>query len=256
MVYEYVSVVEESGVKVLDISLNSYAIGKEASLIEESLKQNIICLDINKYCTYLSLFSKGRLISSEVVFEGLNKIVNTVKAEYDIPENDILKLIKYDINYNAEYPNDIIYAYNQNNETKTLNTTKLNEMTYKAIDSLVDKLVTMCKPIIEQGATLFVTGEGQQMKTLVNKIKELSTCEVKSYYPDTIGVRDPSLTALYGSLFVYKDKAKLNGLSVNCIDLLEFDSKVSNKEIDTEGETITTKIKNLFKQYVEREDEE
>ena len=87
------------------------------------------------------------------------------------------------------------------------------------------------------------------------RIKEESQCDLKSYYPDTIGVRDPSLTSLFGSLFAYKDKVSLNEISVSCIDLLEYDSHVEQKEIDTEGETITTKIKNLFKQYVEREDE-
>lgn len=256
MVYDYVSVVEESGVNVLDITLNSYAIGKEASLLEESLKQNIICLDINRSCTYLSLFSKGKMVSSEVVFDGLNKIINDVKALYDIPDNDIAKLIKYDVNYNAEYPNDIIYAFNQNSETKTISTNQLNQIVYNSLNNLVEKLVTMCKPVIEHGVTIFVTGEGQQMKTLVSKIENQSGCDVKSYCPETIGARDSSLTSLYGALFVYKEKANLNGINVNCVDLLEYNSNVSKKEIDSEGETITTKIKNLFKQYVEREDEE
>ena len=255
MAYDYVSIVEESGVKVLDICLNEYAIGKESSIFEESLKQNIICLDINRSCTYLSLFSKGKLVSSEVVFDGLNTIINEIKIKYDIPENDIAKLIKFDVNYDAEYLDDIVYAYNTNGETKTISKREINEIANRPINNLVEKLVVMCKPIIEQGASLFVTGEGQQMNSLIKRIKAESNCELKSYYPDTIGVRDSSLTALFGSLFAYKDKVTLNELNVSCIDLLEFDSHIEHKEIDTEGETITTKIKNLFKQYVEREED-
>lgn len=255
MAYDYVSIVEESGVKVLDICLNEYAIGKESSIFEESLKQNIICLDINRSCTYLSLFSKGKLVSSEVVFDGLNTIINEIKIKYDIPENDIAKLIKFDVNYDAEYLDDIVYAYNANGETKTISKREINEIANRPINNLVEKLVVMCKPIIEQGASLFVTGEGQQMNSLIKRIKAESNCELKSYYPDTIGVRDSSLTALFGSLFAYKDKVTLNELNVSCIDLLEFDSHIEHKEIDTEGETITTKIKNLFKQYVEREED-
>lgn len=255
MAYDYVSIVEESGIKVLDICMNEYAIGKESSLFEESLKQNIICLDINRSCTYLSLFSKGKLISSEVVFDGLNTIISDVKLKYDIPENDIAKLIKFDVDYDNNYLDDIVYAYNLNGETKTISKKEINEVSLRAINNLVEKLVTMCKPIIEQGASLFITGEGQQMKALTNKIKQESNCEMKSYYPDTIGVRDPSLTSLFGCLYAYKDKVSLNDINVTCIDLLEYDSHVEQKEIDTEGETITTKIKNLFKQYVEREEE-
>ena len=255
MIFDYVSSVEEAGVNVLDITLNSYSIGKEASLFEESLKQNIICLDIKNSCSYLSLFSKGRLASCEVMFEGLNTVIRDIKVKYNIPDKDILKLIKYDINYGSEYLNDIVYAYNLSGDTKTISTGQLNDAAYDAIGNLVDKLITMCGPIIEQGAILFITGEGQQMSSLINKIKSVANCEVRSYYPDTLGVRDPSLTSLYGSLFAYKEKALLNNLNVTCIDLLEYDSHISQKELDTEGETLTTKIKNLFKQYIEREDE-
>lgn len=254
MTYDYVSVVEESGINVLDITLNNYSIGKEASIFEESYKQNVICLDVGRSISYLSLFSKGKLATTEVVFDGLNAIINQFKIKYDIPDNDIAKLIKYDLDYNSIYLDDIVYAFNSNNETKSITIKELNDVCERPLENLVDKLVTMCKPIIEQGAIIFITGEGQQMSTLVDRIKLLSNCEIKSYYPDTIGVRDPSLTALVGSLFAYKEKVMLNDLNVSCIDLLEYDSKINQKQIDTEGETITTKIKNLFKQYVEREE--
>lgn len=255
MTYEFVSVVEESGVKVLDITLNTFAIGKEASLFEESLKQNVICLDINRNCSYLSLFSKGKLVSTEIVYEGLNSIVEDIKLKYNIPANDIIRLMKYDVNYSSKYPYDIIYAYNADVGTISISTKQLNEAVLIPMENLVNKLVTMCVPILEQGASLFVTGEGQQMSSLIDKIKELTNCEIKSYYPDTIGVRDPSLTSIYGSLFAYKEKVELNDINVNCIDLLEYDSYIDSKEIDTEGETITTKIKNLFKQYVDKEEQ-
>lgn len=255
MTYDYVSVVEECGVKVLDIVLNSYAIGKEASLFEESLKKNIICLDIQKSLTFLTLFSKGKIVSNEIVFDGLNTIISDMKVNFDIPNDDLLKLIKYDINTESNYLDDIIYAYSSAGNTKTITTRQLNDICIKLVERVVDNLVGMCAPIIEQGASLFITGEGQQMKYLVDRIKDKANCEVNCYYPETIGVRDSSLTALFGSLVAYNEKAKLNDLNVTCIDLLKYDENIDQKEIDSEGETITTKIKNLFKQYVDREEE-
>lgn len=251
MSYEFVSCVEDAGIRVLDITLNTYAICKEASLFEESLKQNLICLNIERNCTYLSLLSKGKLVSNEVIFDGVNTLVRQIKLKYDVPDEDIIKLLKYDVNYDSKYLEDIVYAYNENSKTKTISAEQLNEASLYPLDFLAEKLVTMCKPILEQGASIFITGEGQQIKCLVDKIKKLAESELRSYYPDTIGVRDPSLTALYGSLFVYRDKVLLNNLNVTCIDLLQYDSLIEQKELDTEGETITTKIKNLFKQYVE-----
>lgn len=254
IVYDYVSIVEECGIKVLDITLNIYSIGKESSIFEESHKRNIVCLNIEKHCTYLSLFSKGKIVSNELLFDGLDVFVKQIKSIYDIPENDILKLIKYNINFHTKYPDDVVYAYNIKGSTKTITTRDLNTIIMNTLDNYVDKLIAMCKPILDENTLIFITGEGQQMNSLVNSFIDKINCNVRSYQPDTLGVRDPSLTALFGSLYSYHEKAKLNNINVSCVDLLEFNSHVDQKQIDSEGETITTKIKNLFKQYVEKED--
>lgn len=250
--YEYVSAVENSGVKVLDIVLNTYAIAKEAALFEESLSRPVIVLDVNRSCTYLSLLTKGKLVSTEIVFDGLNSLINRIYRTYSVPYNDIIKLVKYSVNYDSEYPDDIVYAWSDSGNTKTLTTRMLNETIEKPLDALCEKLITMCRPIIESGASIVVTGEGQQMRMFERILKEKAGCDVRSYYPDTIGVRDPSFAALYGTFFVYRDKVLMNNLDVCCIDLLKYDSLIDQKELDSEGETITTKIKNLFKQYMEK----
>ena len=250
--YDYVSVVESSGVKVLDIALNTYAVAKEAALFEESLNRSIIIVDIGRSCTYLSLLSKGKLVSTEIVFDGLNSLINRIYRTFNIPYNDIIKLVKYSVDYTSENPDDVIYAWTDEGITRTMTTRMLNESVAKPIDVLSDKLITMCKPIIETGASIILTGEGEQMKALADVIKIKAECDVKTYYPDTIGVRDPSFTALYGAFFIYRDKVLMNNLSVNCIDLLKYDSMIDQKELDSEGATITTKIKNLFKQYIEK----
>lgn len=249
--YTYVSALEEAGLRVVDIVINTYAVGKEASLIEESLKQNVVCLDIKSSCTYLSLFSKGKLISTEILYDGLKNIADKIKVKYDIPDSDIYKLIKYSLDYRTEYLDDIIYAYNSSDRTNTITIKELNDICLEPLNALVDDLVAMSKPILDQGAMLYVTGEGQQMKSLCEMIEDKANCLIKSYYPETIGAKDSTLMSLYGALFVYKDKVDLNNLNVSCIDLLEYDSHIDQKDIDTEGETITTKIKNLFKQYVQ-----
>ena len=252
MTYEYVSAVEEAGVKVLDIVLNNYAVAKEAALFEESFTKNVIILDINKTCTYLTLLSKGKLVSTEIVYDGLNSIINNVYRTYYVPYNEINKLVKYSTNFDSEYLDDTVYAWSEQGNTKNLTVEMLNDAVGKPLDNLCEKLITMSKPIIENGATIILTGEGQQMRALCDRIKELSECEVKEYRPDTIGVRDPALTALYGSFLVYREKAVLNNINVSCIDLLQYDKLIDQKNLDSEGETITTKIKNLFKQYIEK----
>lgn len=252
MCYEYVSAIEAAGLKVLDITLNNYACAKEASLLEDSFNRSIVLLDINKTCTYLSLLSKGKLVSTEIVFDGLNSLINRVYRTYNIPYNDIAKLVKYNVDYNSEHGDDVIYAWADQGVTRTITTNMLNEAIEKPLDALTDKLVAMCKPIIESGASIVLMGEGQQMKALSKLLEEKSGMQIRSYCPDTIGVRDPAMTSVYGAFIAYRDKAVMNDLSVTCIDLLKFEELINHKELDSEGETITTKIKNLFKQYMER----
>ena len=110
----------------------------------------------------------------------------------------------------------------------------------------------MCEPILSTGAQIVLTGEGQQMKSLKERLKTLCNCEISEYFPDTIGIRDASMTALYGAFIVYREKALMNDLNVSCIDLLKYDELIDQKQLDSEGDTITTKIKNLFKHYIEK----
>ena len=252
MCFDYVSVVEQAGVKVLDIVLNNYAISKEASLFEESINKNIILLDIQNTCTYLTVLSKGKIVSTEILFEGLNALYNKVYRQYNIPYDDIIKLVKYSTNYKSEYPDDVIYAITTQNETKTITTDNLNSAVFTALDDYTNHIISMCKPILEAQAEILITSQGQQMKALIEMIKDKTQCEVKEHYPETIGIRNADYNALYGSFLIYKDKVYLNDLDVSCIDLLKYDSLIDQKEIDQEGETITTKIKNLFKQYIDR----
>ena len=252
--FNYVSAVENGGVKVLDIVLNTYAVAREAALFEESLSRPVIVLDVGRSCTYLSLLSKGKLVSTEIVFDGLNSMINRVYRTYNMPYNDIAKLVKYSVNFESQYPDDIVYAWSEGSGTKTITTRNLNEAAEKPLNALCDKLFTMCKPIIDTGASVVICGEGQQMSAFESTFRKKADCEVKTYVPDTIGVRDPSYAALYGAFFVYRDKVLMNDLDVCCIDLLKYDELIDQKELDQEGETITTKIKNLFKQYMEKGD--
>ncbi len=255
MVYSYVMLMEECGLEVLDVCLNSYAICKEGALLEQALGQNLLLLNISKPMTYLTLLSKGKLVSNEIIFEGLNGLITPLISKYRLSEDVILRLLKYNVNYKADYPDDVIYAWRKNDKSYSLTTRSLSEEVRGDLDSLVDKLLSMSKPILEKGNTnIVVTGEGAEMEALIQRLKDESGVEVKAYYPDTIGVRESSLTALYGAFIVYHEKVLLRNINVNCIDLLAYDSIVDHRKIDVEGETLTSRIKNLFKQYKSKED--
>lgn len=255
MCFSYVNLLNEAGLEVLDITLNNFAICKEAVLFEQSLVSNVILLDIGNVHSYISLISKGKLANCEILSDGMDVIYNFVKNCYDLPDDNLDRLIKYN-QPNNEFPNDSVFAWNdRNGVNQSISALELSKAIKGPTDSLVDKVVTMCRPIIKNGNTsFFVVGEGSKHITLIETLKEQSGCDVKSYYPDTIGVRDSDYSAIYGSFFAYREKAILNNLSVNCVDVIEYEDTVNKKELNNEGETITTKILKMFEMYRDEEE--
>ena len=253
--YSYVSTVSEAGLEVLDITLNNFAICKEAVLFEQSLVSNVILLDIGNVHTYISLISKGKLAHAEIISDGMDTVYNFVKNCYDMPDDNLDRLIKYN-SLNSEFPNDSIFAWNdRNGVNQSITSGELAKAINGPILSFADKVITMCKPIMKNGNTsFFVVGEGSKTLALIETLKNLSGCDVKSYYPDTIGVRDAKMCAIYGSFFSYREKVLLNNLDVNCVDVVEYEETVNKKEMNNEGETITTKILKMFEMYRDEEE--
>ena len=254
--YEYINALSDAGIEVLDITLNNYSICKEAVLLEQSLSENIILLDINVNHTYMSLLSKGKLVSTEVIYEGLGKIIDTVRENINIPLNDLSRLVVYNVDYESASKDDAVYAWkNEKNESFSVSIRDLNENTLKPLNAYIDRILQMCKPILEGGKTIFfLVGQGSKMDALAKMLQAKANVNVKQYYPDTIGIRDAQMCSVYGSFFVYKEKALLNNLNVSCVDIAEYDSTVDQKKIDVEGKTITMKIKKLFEQYRDKEE--
>lgn len=255
MAYEYVMMVERIGIKVLDICLNNYAICLEASLLGESSKKNVVLLDIHNGLTYLTLLSKGKIITTEIIYDGLNNLTNKVYEKYHFTDEVMMRLIKYIVDFN-ESEECVVYSWNSNDKQENITNVELSSLVAEPLNNYVEKIISMCKPIIDSGETsIVVTGPGQNMKALMDKLKDLSGVDVRGYYPDTIGIRDSNLVALYGAFVAYKNKADLNNFNVSCVDLLEYDNVINKHVFDKDGATITTKIKNFFMQYMSKEEE-
>ena len=254
MAFSYVELLSKAKLEILDLCLSNYAISKESVSLENSIGQTIILLDIGNNATYMSLLSKAKLLSTEIIYEGLNKMTDLVCDKYHLPSNIVPRLIKYNVDFDSNYPLDAVYAWNGDDSSKSISTKELTDFLTSEIDAYVDRVTLMCKPIIQKGASFLLSGEGSDMKALVYKFKEKTNCEVKAYYPDAIGVRNSNLCAVYGALFVYKEKANLNEISVNAVNMVEYDKTVNQIEVDVEGESITSKIKKLFETYKDRED--
>ena len=255
IVYNYIKAINVAGYDVLDITVNNYSIAKESLLMDKSLKENVILLDIGRTHTYLTLLKNASVQTCEIIHSGINNFIQDVYNIYKIDNNMIADLIKYN-EFTVDNENDIVYAWDDNNNNEN-NTITLNQLflTFKVdLQLFVENIYSMCKPILENGKTSIVlTGEGAEMITLANYLKNSFNCDFKTYSPDEIGVRDPSFSAAFGSFYIYKEKADLNNLNVSCIDLYEYNNSVDIQTPSNDlGLTITTRIKKLFNEYISK----
>lgn len=248
LTFEYASLLDECQIEIMDISLDIYAICKEAALFEQTLNQNIVLIKADAQTTELALLSKGKLVNTEVLFDGLGTIIDDVYEQYHIPYATIQRLVKYNTVYSRDYIDDAIYAWvKEDGSSASINEQMLSQAVYPTLKKYVDKLATTLKPILESHSTsIVVCGEMAGMEAFIDTLAKTCDVNVKAYFPDTIGVRDSSLTALYGSFFVYRDLANIKDLKQSSINLLEFENIVDRKTSDVEGESLTGKIKSLF----------
>ena len=255
VVYNYIKAINISGYDVLDITINNYSIAKESLLIDKSLNKNIILLDIGRTHTYLTLLKNASIQTCEIIHSGINNFIQDVYNLYKIDPSTLIDLVKYS-DFNLENEDDVAYAWDENNNDGS-NTLTFNQLflSFKVdLQLFVDNLRSMCKPIFENGDTSVVlTGEGAEMISLVEELKNTMNCDFKIYSPDDIGIRNPSFSAIFGSFYIYKEKADLNNLNVSCIDLYEYNNSVDiQTDKDDIGLTITTRIKKLFNDYLSK----
>ena len=245
--FEYVSILEELNIKVMDICLDSYAICKEAALFERAINQNLILLDINQNSTTLSLLYKGVLAGCDIIYDGLANMSNVLAKKYALSENNANRLVKYNSSLKGDISLDAIYAWNEGDKALSINEKDVCETISDALCAYVKKIASSCEPILNSGSTsMVVTGEGASMNSLIEVLKQTLHIDVKPYFPDTIGVRDSQYAALYGAFFVYRDIALIKGENKSSIDLFELDNVIRRKSDDSEAETLTSKIKSLF----------
>ena len=68
--YDYASVVESAGLDIIDICLYNYAVGKEATLFEQSLHKNVISMHIERDRTTLSAIVNGSIEETKIIYRG------------------------------------------------------------------------------------------------------------------------------------------------------------------------------------------
>lgn len=251
MAFDLVSCVEKAGLKVMDIFVDVYAVGKEAALFEQSVDQNVIILKLERESTTLGLLSRGRLNSAVISSVGLSSFAQPLIDQYGMSVSDAMELIKYSARLDEKvYSKMLVHVWSEGKEARSISEEQLIEAVKPKVDAWIESIGELCAPILQAGKTaVIIASEGGEMQGLDSLLRRHLNCEVRSYIPETIGGRDASLTACLGLFYGYKDKLPITGYTDNSLDMERFVRSVSYRENKGSGkteDTLTNKIKGMI----------
>ena len=249
LVFEYVTLLSEINIDVLDISLSTYGLVREAVLLEKSIQKNILIFELNNQNSSIAYLKNDKIMSIEILDYSLNKLVQPLVDKYDIPYNVAIRFFKYCLCQDDNYYDDAIYAWNKNEINYSISKRILYETCKPAIDEFINDFKSLIQPITEYGETvLYVTSEGADAQGLIDILKNEINIEIEAYYPMAPGARNGKYSNLYGSFYAHKELFDLRNKKESCVDLqiLNDSLTLKNPENKEDEDTITTKIKKFF----------
>lgn len=252
MAFDLVACVEKAGIKIMDIFLDVYAVGKEAALFEQAVNQQVIILKMERASTSLGLLRNGRMTTATVFPAGVGYLASSLIEKYGIPTEQAVDLLKYSAVLNSDQQSDNpVHIWNANGKTNTLTEKELVESILPNAREWLKYVKKMCMPILQAGeTTVIITGEGGETQGLSNLLADTLQTTVKTYVPDTLGGRNAGLSCCLGLFYAYKDRMPIMGYTDESIDMEAFIKAVSYKEKKNDGntkeDTLTSKLKGLF----------
>jgi len=247
MVYRYVQTVEKAGLQVSEISLDSFAMGKEASLFEKSLEQHLIAVKVERQTTSLSLFAKGKLVSTETINLGSKQIISAMVNRFNLPIDIADRLLHMNARFGLDhYPNTPIYLWSTDGKTHTLSEEDLMNVIQPILNVWIDEIKSTISPILEtSNAKIVLFGESGEINGFDQLLAQTCKCECELYIPETLGVRSSALASVTGLFYVLKDQTPLREFLAG-VDMGLFNQMLVKEKETINEDTISGKFKGLF----------
>lgn len=247
IVYQLASIVEQSGLEILDVCVDQIAVGKEASLYDVNNEEYIVAIQVERQASTLGLFYKGRLIHSEVITVSLEKWIQKIVKMFEIPYEVAVKLMFNNVDLNAKVIHtDPICLWSKDKKNYTCSQQDLMDVVGDDINVFIETIKEACQDIISTNQVRFVlVGEGSMVKGISHRLTKELNCQVDNYLPSTLGARDGSLVAMLGTFYNHIDHRNWQVYKQDSVDEHK-DLEVSqNKQ---EENNITKRLKTIFNQ--------
>ncbi len=252
-VYDYVRVVEKSGLEILDIFMQPFAEAKEIAIFEQTVDHHVVYLNIGYQMTTASLFSQGRLVSSELIGFGMEQIDQKISETFHISKESADRLKQYNCRLMEEIQDDLpIYMWTKEQKSYSLSESDLSAVIKESMIDFLEQIYDYASDILQTPKVkVIIGGGGGELMDLPELAATIWKVDVQSYVPETLGARSSTLITSLGLFYAYKDACEYTLSQKGSIDSLKFAEAILPKK-PGEEEGFTGRLKNLLFNESER----
>ena len=248
-VYNYLNVVEKSGLEIIDICFDSMAMASEMAAFEASFVKNIIIIRYEFSTLELALISEGRILSSVSINIGYGDIIHKVSESHRLSLSSANKLVLLN-DYLTTSDKEVmpVFLYTHEDKTIAIDDKYLRDLSIPILFNQFEEVYQIIDPIMMAKETdVYLTGKGASIVDIQEVLSNILKVKVKKYVPEVIGARSSSLVGNLGALYLYRDSSlhdehKQVSISRDIKPSIDMPYKRNESE-----DSMTNRFKELFK---------
>lgn len=249
-IYSVVSLLENIGIEVIDISLNS--IGDIYSLKNRDIDQKVgAIINIGHETTTVSLYNKGIVVKSSTIGMGGKNIENDISYIYKLKPNDA-RMIKEKFalaHKNYAGKSDIYDIEDKTGEMIKINQFEVSEIVMSRIEEILvlarKEINILTKRevdyILVSGGTSSMNNFSLIAEEVLGKIAKVGNIRI-------IGVRNNKYSSALGNIVYFIEKLRLKGQSYSMVSKSDMEELSSTKKslINISNESMLGKVFGYF----------
>ena len=233
-VYSVVSLLEQLGIEVVDVSINN--IGDLYSFNNSSFEDKIgAIINIGSDITSVSLYSKSILVKSSIINMGGKNIDNDISYMYKISVEDANKLkLKFALGHkkNASV-NDLVEVKTTTDEIRKINQFELSEIVMSRTEEILNEAKKEINLLTSKKIDyIIITGGISNMLGFEYIAKDVFGEHASIGNVKMLGIRDNIYSACIGNLAYFISKLKLKNQNYSMIsdnEMYQITSTTSRK---------------------------
>ena len=243
-VYSVLSVMEGSGLEVVDITISS--LGDYFEVRNDKLDQKVgAIINLGHETTTVSVYNKGKLMNTETIQLGGINIEKDLAYMFNISIFDAREIKEKFASSHKRFIalNDVYEVKNTAGELLRLNQIEVTEI---VMDRLVELLELARRQIMLLTkidiSYIVITGGLTEIRSFKNLVYEILGKDVIIYTEDTLGARNNKYITSIGMIKYFIDKMNVRGREYTMIDKQDEELLINPNNKNIKGKASITKI--------------